>query len=202
MAVKFYPQIADTSPQELLHIARSPVMRRHEMERRYMACQHTLETTIVRLNEHYEGVITCGHCGTRKTVQLASHYFDAQSPSRDKKVKCVCGTIFHVQFDLRKYPRITVSLRGEIFQPGQKKKISDIMIKSLSVGGIGFETSSEMLFRKGDRLEVVFSLDDDTQAVIREEIVVKNVQKAFIGAEFAHKEKYNYELDFYLAPEN
>jgi len=167
-----------------------------------MAYPPTTEITIVRLNEQYEGVITCGHCGTRKTVQLASYHFDAQSPSRDKKVKCVCGTIFHVQFDLRKYPRIAVGLQGEIFQPGQKKKIGDIVIKSLSVGGIGFEISNEMLFRKGDRLEVVFYLDDDTQSVIREEIVVKNVQKVFVGAEFAHKEKYNYELDFYLAPEN
>jgi hypothetical protein len=167
-----------------------------------MAHPPTTELTIVRLNERYEGVITCGHCGTRKTVQLASHHFDVQNPSRDKKVKCVCGTIFHVQFDLRKYPRITVGLQGEIFQPGQKKKISDIVIKSLSVGGIGFEITSEMLLRTGDRLEVVFCLDDDNQSVIREEIVVKSVQQAFIGAEFAQKEKYNYELDFYLAPGN
>jgi hypothetical protein len=44
----------------------------------------------------------------------------------------------------------------------------------------------------------VFTLDDNLDSTIREQIVVKRVNGRNIGAEFSDQEKYNYELDFYI----
>ena len=46
--------------------------------------------------------------------------------------------------------------------------------------------------------EIIFQLDDDDGAIICEEISIKYINDKFVGAEFYHSDRYNYELDFYI----
>jgi len=79
--------------------------------------------------------------------------------------------------------------------------MDNILIKSISVTGIGFETKSLRGIKVGDAFEIAFLLKDSFDSAVRESIVVRRVQGSFIGAEFLEKDKYNYELDFYVMPE-
>lgn len=52
----------------------------------------------------------------------------------------------------------------------------------------------------GEIYEISFSLDDQYESDIKEEIRIKYVKNREIGAEFTEEEKYNYDLDLYLTP--
>jgi hypothetical protein len=94
-----------------------------------------------------------------------------------------------------------VSMPGKIFLRQSGTPTEDIVITSLSVVGVGFEIKTIREIKAEDVYDIAFTLDDDLDTTVREEIVVKRVDGNYIRAEFADQEKYHYELDFYLTPQ-
>jgi hypothetical protein len=162
----------------------------------------TTETTRVYLNEQRQGVVTCVHCGVKRAINM-SNYPDHYLGEKSLKVKCsMCNKTFHVKFDLRKYHRINVNFSGKIFYFQSEKDIADITIISLSFGGVGFIINNSLNIKSDDTYRIKFQLDDEYSSVICEEITVKRVDGRFVGAEFYHSDRYNHELDFYIAAES
>jgi predicted Zn finger-like uncharacterized protein len=158
----------------------------------------TVETIRVYLNENRQGVVTCVHCGVKYPVNM-SNYTDHHLGAKASKVKCSsCKKIFHIKFDFRRYHRIDVNIPGKISHIHTREKNIDINIVSLSVGGVGFVVNEVFSWKKEDVFEIKFQLDDDDSAVICEEISIKYSNGQFVGAEFYHSDRYNYELDFYI----
>ena len=158
----------------------------------------TVETTRVYLNENRQGVVTCVHCGVKYPINM-SNYTDHHLGAKALKVKCSsCKRIFHIKFDFRRYHRIDVSIPGKISHIHTREKKIDINIVSLSVGGVGFVVNEGFYWKQEDVFEIIFQLDDDDSAVICEEIYIKYSNGQFVGAEFYHSDRYNYELDFYI----
>jgi hypothetical protein len=135
------------------------------------------------MDSENEGEITC------------PNYHIAKKPI---KVKCRCGYNFSIILEHRRYHRRSVTIPGKLFQISSKKEVDDILIKSLSVTGIGFEMKSLPAMKVGDSFEIVFTLDDNFESSVREQITIKRVKGNFVGAEFLDKDSYNYELDFYV----
>jgi hypothetical protein len=114
------------------------------------------------------------------------------------KVKCKCSHVAEIICEFRKFPRAKVNLKGKLFNLSTQEALGDVTVDSLSLGGIGFLLHSALTVHKGDVFELVFTLDNAEQSVLREEIAVKRIHGNAIGVEFRDKEKYNHELDFYI----
>jgi hypothetical protein len=74
--------------------------------------------------------------------------------------------VFKVSFEYRKYHRAPVNLSGKLLDPNSKKPVDDIRIKSLSVGSVGFTINDNIVLKKGDIYEIVFTLDDIHRSTI------------------------------------
>ena len=158
----------------------------------------TVETTRVYLNEKRQGVATCVHCGVKYPINM-SNYTDHHLGTKALKVKCSsCKKIFHIKFDFRRYHRINVNIPGKISHIRTTDKKIDVIITSLSVGGVGFIVNDCFTWEEDDIFEMVFQLDDDNNSIIFEEVSIKHSNGNFVGAEFYYRDKYNYELDFYI----
>jgi hypothetical protein len=159
----------------------------------------TMAAIRIYLNEKRQGVVTCGHCGVKRAINMAN-YTDECLGNKALKVKCnTCNKIFHIKFDLRHYHRIDVDFPGALSHVYTAKAIDDVTITSLSLGGVGFVTNSNLEIKCADIFIIQFQLDDEDRSAICEEIIIKRVDGRFAGAEFSHREKYSHELDFYLA---
>jgi C4-type Zn-finger protein len=153
-----------------------------------------MQTVKIFVNSANEGDIVCPKCEKTKTIHLSQ----ARIPHKPIRVKCNCGYSFSIVLEYRKYHRKPVSITGKLIDPQTQEEIAEIVVASLSVVGVGFELKSAASVAMNGVYEIVFTLDDNLDSTIREQIVVKRVNGDSIGAEFFDQEKYNYELDFYI----
>jgi len=161
----------------------------------------TTETTRVHLNKNRHGVVTCVYCNAKRTINM-SNYTDHYSGEKSLKVKCnICNKVFHIKFDLRRHYRINTNIPGKIFHTCTEEEANDITVVSLSVGGASFIINNDLDVKTGDVYAIKLQLDDKYTSVICEEITIKRVDGRFVGAEFYHSDRYNHELDFYIAAE-
>jgi hypothetical protein len=149
----------------------------------------------VFINNKNEGEIVCPHCKTTRVINVPVQHIS----SKPIKVKCKCEYNFLIILEYRKYHRKSVMFPGKIFDASSNKEIDDVNITSLSVTGIGFELTSYQGVNVNDILKISFSLVDNIDSTIYEEIVVKHVKDNFVGAEFRDQDKYQYELDFFMS---
>jgi hypothetical protein len=157
------------------------------------------EAIRIYLNEDRQGGVTCVHCGVTRTINM-SNYTDDCVGKRSLKVKCsLCNKIFHIKFDLRKYPRLDVNFPGKLCYGHAEKAIDDITIISLSFGGVCFVINNDVKIKDGDIYLIKFQLDDEDRSGICEDIRIKRVDGRLVGAEFYPSHKYNHALDFYIA---
>jgi hypothetical protein len=156
-----------------------------------------MEPIKVYMDSENEGEIICPNCENKKIISVANN----RIATKPIKVKCRCGYSFSIVLEHRRYQRRNATIPGKLFHADSKKEVDDILIKSISVTGIGFETKSIRGIKVGDTFEIAFLLKESFDSAVRESIVVKRVQGNFIGAEFSDQDKYNYELDFYVMPQ-
>ena len=146
----------------------------------------------VYVNEDGKAVIVCPHCGTSKTVSVAKF-----RPSRNAlKVRCTCRSTFTVCLEFR------TAYRKQIYLPGHYTKMpvswGDMVVKNISLSGIGFETVTEHQLKVGDEVTVKFTLDDVSGSVVKKKVVVRVVKDKYIGCEFYERAHYDKALGFYL----
>jgi len=129
-----------------------------------------------------------------------SNYTDHHLAKKSFKVQCsACNKTSRIKFDLRRHHRINTNIPGRIFHTHTEEETKDIIILSLSVGGVGFTINNDLAVKTGDMYTIKFQLDDKYSSVICEEITIKHVDGRCVSAEFYQSDRYNYELDFYIA---
>lgn len=148
----------------------------------------------VYINRENEGEVICPNCGKTKIINVSNHRI-SQKPIR---VKCQCSHSFNIVLEYRRYHRKTVNIPGKLFQRQSTTPVDDVMITSISVVGVGFEIKSAMGVKVDEVYDIVFTLDDDLDSMVREEVMIKRIEGTFVGAEFTDQDKYHHELDFYL----
>jgi hypothetical protein len=124
-----------------------------------------------------------------------------QLPQRGQKLEflCLCGNVFHLVCDNRRFVRKPVTLVGYLCQSGtdSSEESEGITILDLSLGGLRFQSQRSDI-QVGDRFNVRFSLDAGLGEWIEQDIVVRHIQNThMIGAEFVDP-ACNTKLDLYL----
>ena len=124
----------------------------------------------------------------------------ASAQSFEGRKKCSsCHKTARIKFDLRRHHRINTHIPGRIFHTHTEEETKDIIILSLSVGGVGFTINNDLAIKTDDMYTIKFQLDDKYSSVICEEITIKHVDGRWVSAEFYQSDWYNHELDFYIA---
>lgn len=141
------------------------------------------------------GTIVCPRCQHSKRVNV-SRYLDTHSPA---KVKCACGHVFAIIVDTRKFYRKRTHLKGH-FADQILDKWEEMVIKNLSLSGIGFTTQRKNSVELGEIIRIRFRLDNASQAEIRKVAIVRQIRGSFVGAEFQDITEYEKELGRYLQP--
>jgi len=148
------------------------------------------------VRENGTTVLKCPFCRHARTVSVQK----IKDKKKVIKVKCSCQKSFSVRLELRKLYRKTVSLNGKYVNLSQNNESGMMIVKDVSMGGIGFEAVGVSSIEKGHELEVTFTLDDTHASVIKKQVVVRIVRDKFVGCEFVHAHKYDKALGFYLMP--
>ena len=141
-------------------------------------------------------VLKCPFCRHARTVSVQK----IKDKKKVIKVKCSCQKSYSVSLELRKLYRKTASLNGKYVNLSQNNESGMMIVKDVSMGGIGFDTVGGSSIAKGHELEVTFTLDDTHSSVIKKQLVVRIVRDKFVGCEFVHAHEYDKALGFYLIP--
>jgi hypothetical protein len=140
-----------------------------------------------------KAAIRCPKCGASRTVDTAT----LKDAAKQIKITCKCGMVFKGVIEFRRRYRKAVRLPGK-YKDLNGPKRGAVVIKDLSMGGIGFTCDPTHKLEPGDHLEVVFQLDDAQKSEIRLLVTVRSVKGDFVGAERTDKQGYQGALGFYL----
>jgi hypothetical protein len=141
-------------------------------------------------------VLKCPFCRHARTVSVAN----IKDKKKVIKVKCSCQKSYSVNLELRKMYRKSTSLQGRYINLSQDNFPGLMLVKDISMGGIGFEVVGPCRIEVGNELDVTFTLDDPNSSVIKKQVVVKMVRNKFVGCEYLHTGEYDKALGFYLMP--
>ena len=141
-------------------------------------------------------VIKCPNCLKAKIISAAKF----RGQSKTIQVKCSCQAVFPVFFEFRKTYRKKTILRGTYIDLTLNNDCFDMIVKNVSLTGLGFNTIGKHLIEKGHELEVQFTVESPLDTIINEQAVVKVVKGIFIGCEFTGSKELNKSLGFYLLP--
>jgi hypothetical protein len=137
--------------------------------------------------------ITCPNCGLTKQVPVANYCGKRQTV----KVRCRCKESFSTQLDFRQSHRKRADLSG-IYQILNDRGGGIASIRDISKDGIGFTVSGTHNVKVGQKIQLVFSLDDRKQTPLQKQAVVRSVHKNRIGCEFSRMQAFEKDLGFYL----
>lgn len=141
-------------------------------------------------------VLKCPFCRHARTVSVAA----LKDKKKVIKVKCSCQQSYSVSLELRKLYRKSTHLNGRYTNLSLNNETGMMIVKDVSMGGIGFEAVGKSRIEVEHELEVTFTLDDTHSSVIKKQVVVRIVRDKFIGCEFLHAHEYDKALGFYLLP--
>ena len=141
-------------------------------------------------------VLKCPFCRHARTVSVSK----IKDKKKIIKVKCSCQQSFTVSLELRKMYRKSTNLNGRYINLSLNNESGMMIVKDVSMGGIGFEAVGRCRIELEHELEVTFTLDDTHSSVIKKQVVVRIVRDKFIGCEFLHAFEYDKALGFYLLP--
>jgi hypothetical protein len=145
-----------------------------------------------------KATFACPNCEKTKTVDI-SQYKNFNKAIRIK-LKCSCGHSHTVFLERRKHYRKETNFPGEYIQigSGEKKGSGMMTVKNLSRSGMKIQLNVTPNLKVGDRLMVLFHLDDKNKSLIRKETIVRNINDSFIGVQFCRVDEYDKILGFYL----
>ncbi|MDX1775565.1 MAG: PilZ domain-containing protein [Desulfobulbales bacterium] len=153
-----------------------------------------METRKVLVKEGDVIDITCASCLKTKKLSVVQH---KESGKRDLRIKCCCNTIFCICLEYRHHFRKPIKLLGRSINLS-KKEGRDIVIKNISLGGIGLSPLKNHRTQLNDLLQLKFTLNDSNSTPIEAKAAVKTVIDNYIGCEFEATENFKTSLGFYL----
>ena len=158
--------------------------------------KRNLEPLKTFVKEDGTTVLKCPHCRYARTVSVIKFI----GKQKVINVKCSCMKSYSVKLIQRKMYRKSTNLKGNYTNLSLNNELGMMIVKDVSMGGIGFEVIGGNRIKKEHELMVTFTLDDTHSSVIKKQVVVRNVRDKFVGCEFLHANEYSKALGFYLRP--
>ena len=141
-------------------------------------------------------VLKCPFCRHARIVSVQK----IKDEKKIIKVKCSCQEFYSVSLELRKMYRKETNLIGQFANLSFNNERGPMLIKDVSMGGIGFETTEKSCIEKENEFELTFTLDDTHSSVIKKQVVIRMVRDKFVGCEYVQPLEYDKALGFYLLP--
>ena len=154
-----------------------------------------MEAAKVQVKEGDVAIITCPLCKKSKKISVTKY---KEIRKRDLRIKCSCAYIFSLCLEYRRYPRKPVRLLGKSINLSQQRENQDIIIKNISLGGIGFYPFRKHRTRKEDRLQVTFALSDYNNTSVEADATVRSAGGDYIGCAFNDAAAIKSSLGSYL----
>jgi hypothetical protein len=140
-----------------------------------------------------QSVLCCPKCGESKTF----HSDDGDHTYEPFKIKCSCGALIRARLEYRKSYRKKVSLSGSYQLRGNGAQ-GEVIVESISFGGIGFSCLRKPNLQKGEQLEIVFTLDNPRKSKIKLWVEVVHINQKYVGAKRCDTIIGQSDLGFYL----
>ena len=141
-------------------------------------------------------VLKCPYCRHTRTVSVQK----IKDKKKVIKIKCSCEKPYTVSLELRKMYRRNTNLKGRYVNLSLNNETGLMVVKDVSMGGIGFDAVGANRIEKEHELEVAFTLDDTHSSVIKKQVVIKMTRDKFVGCEYAQPLEYDNTLGLYLLP--
>ena len=154
-----------------------------------------MEKIKVMVKEGDVAIITCPFCRKVKKAPVL-HY--KETGQRELKIRCSCDTLFCICLEYRKHHRKPTRLLGKSFNLSNRRENHDVIIKNVSLGGIGFCSFKKHRTLKDNRLQVLFNLNNVQHTPIDTYVTVRSATNDYVGCEFNSIEKFKTSLGFYL----
>jgi hypothetical protein len=116
------------------------------------------------------------------------------------KARCKCGAAFGILFEVRKAYRKETRLHGNYVKDSAGEEQGRIIVRNISLSGIGFTTLTKHNLKQGDNVRLKFTLDDKRRSEIEKNGVVRVVNDKSIGCQFTGSDQQDEPLGFYLMP--
>jgi len=161
----------------------------------------------VYVDSHNSATVICPHCRIRYKVNAGK----VTTRGRSSKLRCKCKHAFSVFFEYREHPRRDLDGEGyyrtikEVHVRGQYRTLptsegfTDMLVRNISRSGIGFVVPTGHELNIGDKVEVMFTLDDADQTRIERSAVVRRLAEGnYIGCEFMDVGHFDEATGFYV----
>ena len=154
-----------------------------------------MEKRKVMVGEGDVAIITCPFCRKVKKVSVL-HY--KETGQRQLKIRCSCDKLFFICLEYRKHHRKPTRILGKSINLSNRRENHGVIIKNVSLGGIGFCSFNKHRTMKDDRLQVLFNLNNEQHTPIDTYVTVRSATNDYIGCEFDATDKFKTSLGFYL----
>ncbi len=147
----------------------------------------------VNVRQDNSAIVICPHCEIRYTVNAGK----VKTRGRTSKIKCKCGQSFSVFFEFRENPRRELYVNGyyrpikEVYVRGTARTAPtsegfvQVLVQNISRTGIGFVVPAGHEVKVGDRIEIMFTLDDAEGSQIERTAIVRRLaEENYLGCEF------------------
>ncbi len=156
-----------------------------------------MKTVEAFVNKENYTAFTCPYCQHTYRISVAKQ----QGKKHSIIAKCVCNERFKLKLNFRQFYRKPVKLIGEVnnVSTGSNNWYT-MTVLDLSMSGIQFKFIGSKDIKKGHRLHIRFTLDDQQGSVIDKEARVVDIRNNSYRCEFlniAYEEK---QLGYYLFP--
>ena len=152
--------------------------------------------------------VTCPHCRARYKLNAGK----MEPRGRTFKLKCKCGDGYSVFFEFRENPRRPLDVKGfyrkvkEVHVrgtirtvPASEGGLDKMQVKNISRTGIGFVVPTGHGLKVGDKIEMMFTLDDvDGSRMERTAVVRRLAGDDYIGCEFMDVGHFDDTTGFYV----
>jgi len=155
-----------------------------------------MESQKVFVRDDGTTVLKCPFCRAARIVSVQK----IKDKKKVIKVKCSCKESYSVGLELRKLYRKNTNLNGRYVNLSRNNENGRMIVKDISMGGVGFEAVGKSLIEKEHEFEVTFILDDTHSSIIKKQVVIKMIRDKFVGCEYVQPLEYDKALGFYLLP--
>ena len=130
--------------------------------------------------------IVCPECGKIKMVGFQK--FVNMDKEIKLKVTCKCSHVFPVILERRKYIRKQVEFQGGLINGNKNYSINVIDISRM---GLKIRTEEVLDLNLDDKVVVEFILDDTGSSKVSKDVIIRKIDKEYIGAEFLSQSHYD-----------
>ncbi|MDL1968679.1 MAG: hypothetical protein LWW97_09075 [Deltaproteobacteria bacterium] len=154
-----------------------------------------MEIQKVYIDRDNTAVIVCHHCGFSKRVNVIK-FKGRKDPVT---IRCKCQSASRVLFEFRTAYRKTIYIEGMYSKLPACKDWGRMVVKNISMTGIGFAALIMHDLKKGNKVKVKFTLDDKSRSDVEKDAVVEVVENNYLGCKFTVPVGFeNKALGFYL----